>query len=251
MFRYGRGDPVVKPEFFAPDDAPKKALVTFMPPLYRYVLRLADRREPSGYIFSGRSVRAWFGNKEVLLVLSNPGSAIASSLIDVLAASGVEEVIVIGLAGSVSPAAKIGDVLIPSWGLREEGASYHYVPAPDYVPRPSQGLRERLTGALRRRFRGRVLDGGVWSTDAPFRETIDKVIEYSKKGILAVDMESTGIMTVADVRDVELAVALVISDELRHNGEWVPGFGEPSVRRGMRVCAKVGIDILTQERGGH
>ena len=246
VFRFGKGDPVVKPEFFALDNAPRAAFVTFMPPVYRYALRLAEKRESLGYVFSGRSSRAWFRGEEVLVTLSNPGSAIASSMVDVMAVSGVEEIIVVGLAGSISPAARIGDVLVPSWGLREEGASYHYVPDPDYVPRPSKVLSERFIAALRRRFCGRVLDGGVWSTDAPFRETLDKVVEYSGRGVLGVDMESTGLMTVASVRGVELAVALVISDELRHDGGWVPGFEDVSVRRGMRACVRAALDVLTR-----
>ena len=214
MFRFGSGEPVVKPEFFALDNAPSKALVTFMPNVYKYVLRAADRREPARRVFSGKLARAWFESEEVLVTLSNPGSVMASSMIDIMAASGVKEVVVVGLAGSVSPKARIGNILLPSWGLREEGASYHYVPDPDYVPRPSERLRSMLATALTRRFRGRVLEGGVWSTDAPLRETLDKVVEYSRKGVLGVDMESTGLMTVASVKGVELAIALVVSDEL-------------------------------------
>lgn len=37
-----------------------------------------------------------------------------------------------GEAGSISKDIKIGDVVVPTWGLREEGVSYHYL-EPDIV----------------------------------------------------------------------------------------------------------------------
>ncbi|MEL9940668.1 MAG: hypothetical protein QW348_07570 [Ignisphaera sp.] len=51
---------------------------------------------------------------------------------------------------------------------------------------------------LKGRKGNKVIKGGVWTTDAIFRETIGKVIEYSSKRIYGVDMESTALMTVAE-----------------------------------------------------
>jgi len=61
--------------------------------------------------------------------------------------------------------------------------------------------------------------GGVWSIDAVFRETRDKVRKYSSMGVLCVDMESTGLMAVAVYRGVELGLAHIVTDEL-YTGSW-------------------------------
>ena len=71
---------------------------------------------------------------------------------------------------------------------------------------------------------------GIWTTDAIFRETKDKVIKYGSRNILGVDMESTALMTVAQYRKVKLAIALAISDEL-YGKEWKPGFKTKKLKR--------------------
>ncbi len=68
-----------------------------------------------------------------------------------------------------------------------------------------------------------VHEGRVWSTDAPFRETVKKVIHYQQAGALAVDMETSALFTVASFRGILMAVALVVSDELS-SLTWVHGF---------------------------
>ncbi len=63
----------------------------------------------------------------------------------------------------------------------------------------------------------------MWTIDAPFRETMDKVQEYARRGVLAVEMECTALMSIAAYRGINLAAVLVITDELFGEG-WVQGF---------------------------
>lgn len=88
-------------------------------------------------------------------------------LMDALVASGVDEFVMFGYAGSVSKECEIGDILVPDWDSREEGTSYHYVPGSKAV-RASDDLVERLCESL---ARGCYHRGGIWTTDAPYRET--------------------------------------------------------------------------------
>ncbi len=91
------------------------------------------------------------------------------------------------------------------------------------MPRPSERivkiLREELDPVAQRLGIGLHV-GGVWTTDAVFRETRDKVRKYSEMNVLGVDMESTALMTVAMYRGVELGIALVVTDEL-YGAKWV------------------------------
>jgi uridine phosphorylase len=68
--------------------------------------------------------------------------------------------------------------------------------------------------------------GTVWSTDAPFRETVGKVGAYQAAGVLAVDMETSALFAVARFRGIRLASLLVVSDELS-SLSWRPGFKDP------------------------
>jgi len=115
----------------------------------------------------------------------------------------------------------VGSVVLPDSALVEEGTSAHYL-APHVRTEPStalvEALRLGLTEAGVRPFLGRV-----WTTDAVFRETRGKVLRYQRDGVLAVDMESSALMTVASFRGVDLACAMVVSDELG-SLRWHRGF---------------------------
>ena len=116
---------------------------------------------------------------------------------------------------------RIHDIVVPTWGIGEEGTSYHYLP-PDVVPKPSERIMEILWKELdpvARRLSVKLHLGGVWSTDAIFRETRDKVRKYSEMNALCVDMESAALMTIAMYRSVELGIALNVTDEL-HGEKW-------------------------------
>ncbi len=125
----------------------------------------------------------------------------------------------VGEAGVLNPKLRIGDILTntPTWDLREEEISHHYVP-PNVVSKLDARFAKALYDEVRKikgRKKVRILRGVIWSTDAIFRETEDKVVEYSRLGILGVDMESTALMTVALYRRVRfLTVITAIPDGL-------------------------------------
>ncbi len=131
--------------------------------------------------------------------------------------------------------------------MREEGTSYHYLP-PSIVPKPSPDLVEALARELRpvAKLLGVELHlGGVWSTDAPFRETVDKVEKYRGEGVLCVDMESTAAMTVAMVRGVRIGVVLVVMDEL-FGGEWVVYSDRERMARVEREALRTLLRVLAE-----
>lgn len=84
---------------------------------------------------------------------------------------------------------------------------------------------------------------GIWTTDASFRETEDKVREYSSRGILGVEMEASALMSVAKFRDVDLAVALAVSDEL-YKEKWNPGFGSRKLKQTEKLLVKSALKVL-------
>lgn len=176
-------------------------------------------------------------DSRVVLYHSSFGSPAAGMLMEALIASGVRRFVMLGQAGSLSPRCRIGSVVLPSFGIREEGTSYHYLP-PAIECRPSPVLFERLKTALEPFT---PFEGGVWSIDAPYRETRQKVELYARQGVLAVEMECAALMSVAMYRDVEFAAVLVISDEL-FGEKWEEGFQSESLRtveeRVSRVLAE-------------
>ena len=241
---------MIKPEDLAePGSAPAdKALLVFTRHAFRAARELLQSAEkvktpaPCWNALLGE-----FKKVKVCVVGLHVGAPASVLALELLIAGGAETFIAVGEAGAVHPSARIGDVLLPSWGLREEGTSYHYVP-PDHVPKPSTELFEALRSKVEELKSGKMklLVGGVWSTDAPFRETRDKVREYAARGVVGVDMESTALMCVAEYRGVELAVALAISDEL-HGVKWKPGFNASELETAEALLVKAALAALTEK----
>ena len=111
---------------------------------------------------------------------------------------------------------------------------------------PRCGQAGRLTiKKIKGRKKIRVLRGGIWSTDAIFRETEDKVAEYSRHGVLGVDMEATALMTVAAYRGARLAVITAISDEL-YSDQWRKGFNKKKLIRTEKMIIEASLRTLTK-----
>jgi len=251
-FRPGRGKPVIDPREIVGERvlSGKCVLMVFHPTLLRIARSLLQGARPvnlSGMVF--RSVEGAYRGAELVAVLPYPGAPFAVAALEILAAMGAQLFIVVGRVGAIHPQLDVGDVLVPTWGIREEGTSYHYVPDPSYVPRPDEGLAKALhdhVRALVGRRRVRVVMGGVWTTDAVFRETLDKVIEYSAKGVYGVDMESTALMTVAECLGVRLAIVASVSDKLSHDGAWMRGFHTRRLRETEKLVVRAALDVVAE-----
>jgi uridine phosphorylase len=146
-----------------------------------------------------------------------------------------------GWCGSLQPSLKIGDLVLPTRALSEEGTSRHY---------PIGGRKpvadETMTGILEASLmeEGRTYrKGPVWTTDALYRETADKVTTYRDKGILAVEMEMSALMTLAVYRKVSIAGLLVVSDEL-FDLTWRPGFDHAERREASRFAGRQLLKVI-------
>ena len=154
------------------------------------------------------------------------------------AAQGVKHLIVLGLAGSLRPEVRSGEFLVATSARSEEGTGAHYQPE-KFPPLPGEKALAAVEAALR--AEGLPFHRGpVWTTDAIYRETKDKVKRYGEAGVLAVDMELSALFTAARFRGVELAALLVISDELA-TLKWKPGFVKPAFFNSLRLSCTVGL----------
>ncbi|RLE87042.1 MAG: hypothetical protein DRN04_18680 [Thermoprotei archaeon] len=252
MFRLGRGRPVIDPFQLASEKGlclPCGRVVVLLTDfMFKYAMRLLEDVERVGYYAPASGfAKGRYGGVEVFLTRPYFGAPAVATTLEMLVAGGGRVFVVVGEVGALNPVLRIGDILVPTWGLREEGVSFHYMP-PNYVPKPDRELAGKLFWEVRRvkgRRRIRVVKGGVWSTDALFRETKDKVVEYSRIGVLGVDMESTALMTVAAYRKVKLAVVAAVSDEL-YGEEWRKGFGTGRLRRTEKIVVKAALNTITQ-----
>ncbi len=98
-----------------------------------------------------------------------------------------------------------------------KGLSYHYLP-PGREVIANEAAVDALVKTLQKRdVPYRV--GKTWTTDAPYRETANKIAKRKEEGCLTVEMESAGLMAVAQFREVILGQVLYGGDDLS-GAEW-------------------------------
>ena len=183
--------------------------------------------------------RGSYRGRPVSLVRFPPGAPMAAATLEEAIACGGRSFFVVGMAGTLQDI-PIGSFVIPTGAIREEGTSYHYLP-PDEAVRPSG----RLIRALREACAAWGIEpaqGMNWSTDAPCRELVSKVERYRRDGVLTVEMEAAALFAVAKVRRVEVALLLVVSDQL--GKRWEPAFFSEEVEESLKRAARVVLEAV-------
>ena len=175
--------------------------------------------------------------------LSGPliGAPYATMVLETLIAWGVRKFIFLGWCGSISVEAKIGDIIVPTSAIIDEGTSGHYKEDDQRMSFPSEAMVARLRAVLDQKSL-KYHHGRVWSTDAIYRETRDKVEHYQRQDVIGVEMEISALFTVAQFRKVDMGAMVVVSDELAAF-KWRPGFKMNEFKHGREAACKVIRDI--------
>lgn len=177
------------------------------------------------------------------IALSGPvvGAPYAVMVLENLIARGAEKIIFLGWCGSISREAKIGDIIVATSAIIDEGTSGHY--RSDAGPRsfPSERMVARLSAELNK-IEINFHSGAIWTTDAIYRETRRKVETYQRLNALAVEMEISALFTVAEYRGVDMGALAVVSDELA-SFKWRPGFKMSEFKRGRQAACKAIKDL--------
>src|SRR6056297_991452 len=187
------------------EDIPKACVITF----FREVVQdlfLKRRLEKIGNIHSETVdipiYKTTLDEREVCLVQGYLGSAGAAAQLEELIALGCEKFMVCGGAGVLVPNTKVGELIIPRSAIRDEGASYHYLP-PSREVKMNEEVYTLIVNELSERGIPHKTSK-TWTTDAIFRETRKKVDLRISEGCMTVDMEAAAYFAVAEFRDVKL-----------------------------------------------
>jgi uridine phosphorylase len=169
------------------------------------------------------------------------GAPHAVLLLENLIAWGVKKIIFIGWCGAISKELKTGDIIIPLGAYSEEGTSVHY---------NSMGQPVLPSGTISAGLIKKFINSGtnvnsspVWTTDALYRETVEKIEYYQNLGVSGVEMETSAIFSVAGFRGIEAGAVLTISDELS-SFEWKPGFGNKKFKQARKKAVELTCEFV-------
>jgi purine-nucleoside phosphorylase len=172
------------------------------------------------------------------------GAPYGVMLLETLIEWGARRIIFWGWCGAISGSVRIGDIIIPTGAVIDEGTSRHYQANPNGISRPSRMMVQKIGQALGRTAAD-VHEGLIWTTDAVFRETEEKVLFHQSKNVLAVEMELSALFTVAAFHQVDIGGILVVSDEVSQLN-WKPGFASERFKKG-RAAAGEAVYSISRE----
>ncbi|WP_088317697.1 nucleoside phosphorylase [Kineosporia sp. R_H_3] len=157
------------------------------------------------------------GEERLAVLRSGVGAPLAGALLEEVIAAGCRSFVVCGGAGALRSELTLGHFVVVSSAIRDEGTSYHYLPAARSI-QFDEVARRVLEEVLEARGAPFVV-GRTWTTDAPYRETPGKIARRRAEGCLTVEMEAAALAAVARFRGVPLAQVVYCGDDLAGD-EW-------------------------------
>lgn len=156
--------------------------------------------------------------KELLIYMSPIGSNIAGTILDEVSyITSVKQFIFFGSCGILDKKCQ-NKIIVPNFAYRDEGFSYHYLEASDYINIKNY---QKIVKILEENTINYIV-GKTWTTDAIYRETINKINKRKEEGCLTVEMECAGLEAITRYRNIDLYIFFFAGDILA-NDIWERG----------------------------
>lgn len=194
-------------------------IITFSYIIEEYVLKNYDIEEYSFYkmvtgIFPVYKIK--YNNKVFAFYKTQLGApASVGALEDVTEIIDTNKFIVFGGSGCLDKQIAHGKIMIPTESYRDEGTSYHYVPASDYIKIKNANKVANFMKSKKLPY----IMGKTWTTDSFYRETENNIARRKADGCISVEMECSAMQAVYDFRGLELYYFLT-SGDLLDAPEW-------------------------------
>lgn len=175
--------------------------------------------------------------EKILLVYPTTGSAGCVCDTELLIASGIKKIVAFGTCGRLDKNIAQNTIILPTAAFREEGTSYHYLPDSDEIEADKQIFETSKSLFEKNNFT--TVEGKIWTTDAVYRETIDKIKFMKEHGCVGVDMEYSALLALAKYRNINFAEFLIGEDT-------VDGEAKEPLERDNAKIFKTALELVTQ-----
>ncbi|MDY0132312.1 MAG: nucleoside phosphorylase [Desulforegulaceae bacterium] len=148
------------------------------------------------------------------------GAPHAVAVLESLVCSGADNILAIGWCGSLSSDLKLGDLIIPSSFEYEDSTYKSY--ALDEEIKFDSDFQVKIKKSLNK---NNILfkEEKIWTTNAIFRETREKIDFFKNKGSTCVEMENSALYHAAKFLNINLICINIVSDFVSGK-KWVQGF---------------------------
>jgi AMP nucleosidase len=224
-------------------------LTNFQNYLERFSLLCEDARTSKGSAMTcSHSQKAG-----VSIINFSIGSPNAALIIEVLATADPKAVLFLGLTGGLHRSLKVGDFILPTAAIRDEGASRHFMP-PQVPALPTFKIQKFVSQIIVERgldYRTGVVhttDYRFWEFDEQFKKQL-----YEERA-LAIDMETATLFSVGFASKVPIGALLLVSDlPLKKGGIKTKVSANAVFKDFTDLHVEIGIKAMSDiaERGEH
>ena len=159
--------------------------------------------------FTGR-----YGDKRVSVMGSGMGIPTLSIYTHELVTEyQVKTLIRVGTCGAMQPELKVGDIVLPMTSSTDSHINKIRFQGMDFAPAANFGLLLKAYEAAKNRG-ARVFVGSLFSSDTFYKDDPDWWMKWAEYGVLACEMETTGLYTLAAKFKVDALSVLTVSDSL-------------------------------------
>ena len=250
MIRFDNSEPFIKPhgiKFREGQDPniklPKVAVGVFSRHLFKDIVEKFSTKEV-GYISGANLERDVYiinyNGTFITLFLAGVSGAWLCADMEELHAQGVEKFIIFGNCGVLDSKIEDCSIIIPTLAYREEGASYHYIEESDSIEMNPKYVDDFIEILNKHDFK--YIQAPTWTTDAFYRETINKIKKYKDLGVKTVEMEGASIAAVCKYLNIDYFTFYYAGDNL-DSVEW----DERSLSGLVNIDKKKEVAILALE----
>jgi len=224
---------------------PETVIMIYGRELFDRLVELTNAKKPEVWLYDPEFFPIRYGevsSKGVTLIRPGIGAPSLVFIIEELIACGGKTFLLIGFAGSLQKHVNIGDFVVGTSAIRDEGTSYHYL-ARDVRVSASKELTDVLMKCCNKHG-VKFHSGTVWTTDAPYRETRRKVLRHQRQGVLCVEMETAALFSLAVYRGVKAGSLLRISDSIAELRPTLAWWDSPILKQIEEKVALIILDAI-------
>lgn len=139
------------------------------------------------------------------------GAPYAVLVAEQLFCSGCRLLVSVTSAGQINELGRTATFILIDRALRDEGTSHHYLSPADFaeITEPMRDLGKRLY-----RDGVNLIEGAVWTTDAPFRETREAIAHARSNHLLAVEMEAAALYALAQAKSLSILCLAKVTNQM-------------------------------------
>ncbi len=232
-----------------PDKFRKQIILTnFDYYIERFYTLCGDTRTKGSVMAAVHSKKA-----DVSIIDFSIGSPTAALIIELLAPIEPKAVLLLGLCGGLHRSLRVGDFVLPTAAIRDEGASQHFMPT--QVPALPTFKIQKFVSQIVVEKGLDYRTGVVHTTDYRFWEFDQKFkAQLYEERALAIEMESATLFIAGFASKVPIGALLLVSDlPLQRGGIKTKKSAQAVFRKYTDLHLEVGIKAMSEiaERGEH